>query len=93
MRHRLVIGLSRDLSIVVAIPPHQWRTKMNRPKRLAAGFSLALLVGLAAAACTQPGASPSPSAMMESPSAMMESPSAMMESPSAMMESPSPTGQ
>jgi hypothetical protein len=87
MRHRLVIGVSRNFSIVAGISPHQWRSKMHRHKRIAAGFaSLALLVGLAAAACTQPGASASPSAMKESPSAMMES-------PSAMMESPSPTGK
>ena len=47
--------------------------------------TLSLSIGLAA--CTQPGTSPSPSAMMqESPSAMMQ------ESPSAMMqESPSPS--
>ena len=54
---------------------------MHRHNRIAAGFaSLALLVGLAAAACTQPGASASAPAMMESPSA-------------AMMESPSPSGK
>ena len=89
MRNRLVIGVSRNFYIVLGIP-HHWRSKMHRHKRIAAGFaSLALLVGLAAAACTQPGASASPSAMMASPSAMMESPSAMMESPAAMMESPS----
>jgi hypothetical protein len=65
MRHRLVIGVSRNFSIVAGISPHQWRSKMHRHKRIAAGFaSLALLVGLAAAACTQPGASASPSAMM-----------------------------
>ena len=64
------------------------------PRKLSGLLALGLLsLGIGVAACTQPGASPSPSAMMqESPSAMMqESPSAMMqESPSAMMqESPS----
>jgi hypothetical protein len=67
---------------------------MYRSPRKLSGLLALGVVGLSviAAACTQPGASPSPSAMMqESPSAMMqESPSAMMqESPSAMQESPS----
>jgi hypothetical protein len=67
---------------------------MYRSPRKLSGLLAVGVVGLSVivAACTQPGASPSPSAMMqETPSAMMESPSAMMqESPSAMMqESPS----
>jgi hypothetical protein len=66
---------------------------MYRSPRKLSGLLAVGVVGLSVivAACTQPGASPSPSAMMqESPSAMMqESPSAMMESPSAMMASPS----
>lgn len=61
---------------------------MYRSPRKLSGLLAVGVVGLAIgiAACTQPGASPSPSAMMqESPSAMMESPSAMMQ------ESPSPS--
>ena len=65
------------------------------PRKLSGMLALgAIGLSISLAACTQPGASPSPSAMMEeSPSAMMEeSPSAMMEeSPSAMMESASPS--
>ena len=57
------------------------------PRKLSGMLALgAISLSIGLAACTQPGASASPSAMMqESPSAMMqESPSAMMqESPSA----------
>ena len=81
---------------------------MSRSTRKMTGLlaigAIGLFIGLAA--CTQPGASPSPTAMMEetaspammeetsSPDAMMEtsSPDAMMEtaSPDAMMESATP---
>ena len=67
------------------------------PRKLSALLAVgAIGLALGLAACTQPGASASPSAMMqESPSAMMQgSPSAMMQaSPSAMMEETASPGQ